>query len=37
MTVMILDLPPPTDEIRRLCVCVAGNRTEVGRLVQAFL
>jgi HAD superfamily hydrolase (TIGR01509 family) len=37
MTVMVPDLLPPTDEMRRLCVCVAGDLTEVARLVQAFL
>jgi HAD superfamily hydrolase (TIGR01509 family) len=35
MTIMVPDLLPPTDEIRRLCVAVADDLHEVGRLILA--
>jgi HAD superfamily hydrolase (TIGR01509 family) len=35
MTIMVPDLIPPTDEIRRLCVRVAVDLREVSRLILA--
>jgi HAD superfamily hydrolase (TIGR01509 family) len=35
MTIMVPDLLPPTDEIRRLCVTVADDLHEVRRLILA--
>ena len=35
MTIMVPDLLPPTDDIRRLCVAVAGDLHEVRRLILA--